>query len=148
VRFSFDTEASPELATMAFTDFSERRLEIWRRTLDPGRYEVRERGETWAVAKEGSAGSPFWVVTRYDWADPRAIGWDVVESNFGGNGPGSIRIAAGSEGGSRVDVEYRESGVRPVLRPVIMLVHNPAMDRVVARLWASALDRLARSEAG
>lgn len=33
---------------------------IWHRTLDPKTYELRERGSTWAVARESTAGSPFW----------------------------------------------------------------------------------------
>jgi len=43
----------------ALTDFTERRPQIWSRTLDPRTYEVRELGDTWAVAKEGTARSPF-----------------------------------------------------------------------------------------
>ena len=51
MRFDITTRATPEQVLRAFTDFSERRLETWRRTLDPRTYEVRELGDTWAVAR-------------------------------------------------------------------------------------------------
>lgn len=59
MRFEVTTLASPEQVLRALTDFSDRRPEIWRRTLDPRTYEVRELGDTWAVARESTSGSPF-----------------------------------------------------------------------------------------
>jgi hypothetical protein len=53
MRFDLDTKASPEQVLEAMTDFTDRRTRIWK-TLDPQVYEVRERGDTWAVAREGS----------------------------------------------------------------------------------------------
>lgn len=50
MRFDLVTQASPEQVLDAMTDFTDRRLEIWH-TLDPKVYEVRESGETWAVAR-------------------------------------------------------------------------------------------------
>ena len=43
--FGLDTRASPEQVFTAFTDMSHRRLEVWSKTLDPAKYEVREQGE-------------------------------------------------------------------------------------------------------
>ena len=57
----------------AFTDFGERRLDVWQQTLDPAKYEVRERGENWAVVREGSPGVRIWVLLRYEWHPPGTI---------------------------------------------------------------------------
>ena len=102
MRFSVDTKASPEQVLRALTDFSDRRPQIWSKTLDPKVYELRELGDTWAVAKEGTAGSPFWVVERYDWSDPTVVRWTDVDSSLGGLGSGEIRIVPASDGGSRL----------------------------------------------
>jgi hypothetical protein len=88
MQFDVDTTATPEQVRRALTDFTDRRLQIWSRTLDPKSYEVRDHGETWAVARESSPGSPFWVVARYDWSDPESIRWTVEESSYGGGGQG------------------------------------------------------------
>jgi hypothetical protein len=37
--------------------------------------QVHELGDSWAVARESTPGSPFWVVTRYDWSDPTMVRW-------------------------------------------------------------------------
>ena len=71
MRFEVTTHASPEQVREALTDFTDRRARIWNRTLDPKAYEVRAVGDTWAVARESTAGSPFWVVSRYDWSTLR-----------------------------------------------------------------------------
>lgn len=93
VQFEVGTKASPEQVRRALTDFSSRRLQTWNRTLDPKRYELRDHGETWAVAREATPGSPFSVVALYDWSDPAVIRLTVQESSYGGAGAGSFRIA-------------------------------------------------------
>jgi hypothetical protein len=40
LRFDLMTRASPEQVLEAMTDFTDRRLEIWSKTLDPKIYEV------------------------------------------------------------------------------------------------------------
>ena len=145
MRFDVDTVASPDQVRRALTDFSERRLQIWDRTLDPARYALLDRGETWAVAREASPRSPFWVVARYDWSDPAAIRWTVQESSYGGGGQGVIRVEPG-EGGSRLHVDYTSTGVRALHRPLLLLLHRGPMGRVLSRMWASALDRYARAD--
>lgn len=59
MRFDIATQASPELALRALTDFSDERLRIWARTLDPATYELREHGDSWAVARETRAAARF-----------------------------------------------------------------------------------------
>jgi len=140
------TQASPEQVRAAFTDFTERRLEIWHRTLDPKRFEVRELGEDWAVAREATPRSPFWVVARYDWSDPAVIRTRVEESSYGGTGDGTVRIAPTADGGSRLEVEWQNPGARSWQKLLLTLMHRGPMGRLVARMWASSLDDYARAD--
>ncbi|MGZ5406127.1 MAG: SRPBCC family protein [Nocardioides sp.] len=147
MRFEITTRASPEQVQRALTDFSDQRLETWSRTLDPKTYELRDHGDTWATARESSPGSPFWVVSRYDWSDPGVVRWTVVESSYGGAGTGLVRIEPRADGGSRLLAEWDSTGARTLQRPLLFLLHHGPMWRVVARMWTSALDRFADSEA-
>ena len=144
MRFDFTTMASPDQVLEAMTDFSDRRLQIWHKTLDPKVYEVRELGDTWAVAREGSPRVPWWVVVRYDWSDPSLIRWTEVESNHGDDGDGSMRIEPDGAGGSRVYVEWSTHPVRMHDRIAMWLLHQ-TMNHVIARVWRKALDRHALS---
>ncbi|MEU4424264.1 SRPBCC family protein [Actinoplanes sp. NPDC024001] len=148
MRFDVDTKATPEQVRRALTDFTDRRLQIWNRTLDPKKYELREQGDTWAVARESTPGSPFWVVSRYDWSDAAVIRWTVVESSYGGSGGGFVRIAPAEHGGSRLHVEWVNTGARLAQRPLLVLLHHGPMARVIRGMWASALDRYAQSHQG
>ena len=141
MRLDLETKASPAQVCRALTDFSARRLQIWHRTLDPRTYEVRDRGDTWAVAKESSPGSPFWVVAHYDWSDPDVVRWTVTESSYGGGGQGFVRMSPLAGGGSRVQAEWENTGARWTQKPLIFLLHLGPLPRVVlSRLWKSALD--------
>ena len=144
MRFDFPTRASPEQVLRALTDFTESRLETWNRTLDPKTYELRESGQTWAVARESSPRSPFWVVVRYDWSDAEKVRWTVLDSSYGGGGEGLVQIARGVDGGSQVHAEWTYTGARLMQRPLIFLI-NHGMGRFIWRMWASALDRYAES---
>ena len=143
MRFDLTTRASPQQVLAAMTDFTDRRPQIWS-TLDPDIYEVRELGDTWAVAREGSPHSPFWVVVQYDWSDPRVIRWRELETNHGDGGDGSMRIEPNGAGGSRVHVEWSTHPVRLRDRMAIFVLHH-TMNPVIARMWAKALDRYALS---
>lgn len=146
VRFDVETRASPEQVRRALTDFGAQRLTTWRRSLDPRTYEVREQGETWAVARESTPRSPFWVVLRYDWSDPDVVRWTTVESSYGGGGDGEVRVVPRGDGGSRVHVEYDHT--EPTRQRLLLrLVHVGLLGRLVGRLWTAALDDLAASEA-
>jgi hypothetical protein len=146
VRFDIDTDATPEQVRRAFTDFTDRRTRIWSRTLDPAKYELRAQGDTWAVARESTSGSPFWVVSRYDWSDPAVIRWTVEESSYGGGGAGLVRITPATGGGSHVHAEWSATGARPLQRPVLFLLHHGPMVRMIARMWADTLNRWARDD--
>jgi hypothetical protein len=149
MRFDVTTRASPQQVRQALTDFTDRRLQIWNRTLDPRTYEVRELGDTWAVARESTARSPFWVVCRYDWADPTMIRWTVEESSWGGSGMGSVRITPLDGGGSRVHAEWTYTGASRTRDKVMLsLISRFPMRRMIARGWEKALDRYAQSDLG
>lgn len=146
MRFEVTTHASPEQVREALTDFTDRRTRIWNRTLDPKAYQVRAVGDTWAVARESTAGSPFWVVSRYDWSNPAVIRMTVEESSWGGAGTGWVRIAPADGGGSQVHAEWTHTGVtRTRDRVLLSLLNSPPMRRIIARLWVKALDRYAQS---
>jgi hypothetical protein len=146
MRFDVDTKASPEQVRRALTDFTGRRPQIWNRTLDPKKYELSEQGDTWAVARESTPGSPFWVVARYDWSEAAVIRWTVVESSYGGGGDGFVRIMSEDKGGSRLHVEWTSTGARISQRPMLFLLHHGPMGRLISRMWASALDRYAQDD--
>jgi hypothetical protein len=142
VRFEVTTHASPEQVRQALTDFTDRRLQVWNRTLDPTTYEVRELGDSWAVARESTPGSPFWVVARYDWSDPTTVSWTVVESSYGGSGTGSVRIGPDGDAGSHLQVEWTYTDVRRTRDKVMLfLIQRYPMSHLIARMWTSALDR-------
>lgn len=147
MRFEVQTKASPAQVRRAFTDFTDRRPRIWYRTLDPQKYELRDQGETWAIARESSPGSPFWVVVRYDWSDPSVIRWTVLESSYGGAGEGAVRIAPAGRGGSRLLCEWGNTNPRARWRPLLFLLHHGPMGRLLSRMWTAALDRYAEKPA-
>ena len=147
MRFDVSTQASPEQVLRALTDFTDRRLQIWNRTLDPKTYQVRGLGDSWAVARESTPGSPFWVVTRYDWSDPTVVRWTEEESSYGGHGTGSVRIAPTDAGGSRLQVEWTYGDPsRTRDKIMLFLIHRSPVNRLISRLWASALNRYAESD--
>jgi hypothetical protein len=149
VRFDVTTRASPEQVRDALTDFTDRRLEIWSRTLDPGTYEVRALGDTWAVARESTSGSPFWVACRYNWSDPTVIRWTVDECSWGGSGEGSVRIAPAAGDGTQVHAEWTYTGARRMRDKVMLsLIGRYPLRRLIAREWVQALDRCAQSGPG
>jgi hypothetical protein len=147
MRFEVTTLAAPDQVREALTDFTDRRLQIWNRTLDPKTYEVRALGDTWAVARESTAGSPFWVVCRYDWADPTVLRFTVEECSWGGSGAGSFRITPVDFGGSRVNAEWSYTGATRTRDKIMLsLIQRFPVRHLIARAWMKALDRYARSD--
>ena len=148
VRFEVVTRASPEQVRRALTDFSDRRLQTWSKTLDPKTYEVRGQGDTWATARESTPGSPFWVVARYDWSGPDRVTWTIVESSYGGGGTGEVRTEPLEDGGSRVHAEWTYTDARPLQRPLLLLIAHGPMRRIISKMWTRALDAFADADTG
>lgn len=142
-RYSLTTRATPDQVFTAFTDFGDRRLEVWRKSLDPAKYEVRESGENWAVVREGSAGVRIWVLLRYEWQPPGTIRWTLLDSDHCDAGRGEIRVTPGPEGGSRVEVEIDHRRPRGLRGRVILLVQRLVGPVAFPRMWRSTLDALA-----
>jgi hypothetical protein len=144
VRFDLTTRASPEQVLRALTDFSPRRLETWSKSLDPRTYDARVVGDTWAVAKESTPGSPYWVVSKYDWSDPAWVRWTMVETSWGGGGDGSVRIDPAAGGGSRLHVEWAYTGFTSARDRVLLpLIQSWPMRRMISGMWGKALDQYA-----
>jgi hypothetical protein len=143
IRFGFDTRATPAQVLEAFTDVGDRRLEVWSRTLDPTKYEVREKGDGWAVIREGSAGVPFWVLLRYEWPAPDRITWTLLDSDHCDRGTGEVRIAPRDDGGSRVEVTMHHGGGRGLRGRAVLLAQGLLAPVGLPRMWRAALDRLA-----
>ena len=147
MRFDIETRASPAQVRRALTDFTDGRLRTWHRTLDPKTYELRDQGEHWALARESTPGSPFWVVARYDWSEPDVVRWTVTESSYGGGGDGFVRVAPREGGGSSVHAEWGYADARRQKLLLSLIQHGP-MSVLVSRMWASALNRYATEDGG
>jgi hypothetical protein len=133
----------PETESPRWCDVADAGAAAWY----PATYEVREQGPAWAVARESTPRSPFWVVDRYDRSEPAAIRWTIVESSYGGGGEGIVRVAPQGDGGSRMHVErfFTEPRRQKVM---LFLFGCLPMNRVISRMWVSALDRDALSRDG
>lgn len=143
VRFGLDTRATPEQVLDALTVVGDRRLEIWSRTLDPAKYEVRDHGDGWAVVKEGSAGVRLWVLLRYEWPTPDRVTWTLLESDHCDRGAGEVRITPRDDGGSRVDVAMHHSGGRGLRGRTVLGAQRVLGPVAFPRTWRAALDRVA-----
>ncbi len=144
--FDFDTKASPEQVKAALTDFSDRRTEIWKDTLDPDKYEVREVGDTWAVAREGSKRPSVWAVERYDWSEPGKVSWTVEESNFCKPGSGvQVKIQSATNGGSHVAGQWHRTpaGLKGNIIIAMTRFVGPTM---ISKYMREALDRYAEAQ--
>ena len=144
-RFAFDTKATPQQVVAAFTDFTERRTDIWAGSLDPEKYEVRELGDTSAVVREGSARPSIWAVERYDWSAPGVIKWSAIESNFCKAGSGvEMTVTPGPDGGSHVEGEWHRDpkGLKGYM---LVTLGGTVGRKMIVRGYREALDRYAES---
>ena len=141
--YSLMTKASPEQVFAAFTDVSDHRLEVWSRTLDPAKYEVRESGPNWAVVREGSRGTRIWVLLRYEWESPGTIRWTLLDSDHCSGGRGEVLVSPRDDGGSHVDAVIDHSSPRGVRGAAILLVQRLVGPVAFPRMWRAALDGLA-----
>jgi hypothetical protein len=72
------------------------------------------------------------------------VRWTVVESSYGGGGQGFVRIVPRDGGGSRLHAEWVHA--EPRRQKLLLLLLHLVPDRMVARMWAAALDRYALSQ--
>jgi len=72
MRFDLETKASPEQVRSALTDFTDRRPQIWNRTLDAKKYELRPLLFLLHHGPLGRMISRMWAAAldRYAQADP------------------------------------------------------------------------------
>jgi Polyketide cyclase / dehydrase and lipid transport len=147
-RYTFDTMATPDQVFAVLTDFTDRRLETWKGSLDPKKYELREQGDTWAVCKEGSAPLNIWVVLRYEWELPGTIRWSMVESNHCGRGDGLVTIRPASGNGSRVSIEIDHGEPWGLRGRAILGMQELLGPRLFPGMWKRSLDRYAAAHPG
>jgi len=110
IQAEVDTDLAPETIRAAVLDFTDRRLEIWEKTLDPKTYEVHWVDETSAEVTEGSARPFVWSRERYDWSDPTLVTWTTQASNF--CVPGShiaMDVVPRGDGGTRLSVTWERT---------------------------------------
>lgn len=145
MRFDLETTASPAQVLRAMTDFSARRPEIWSRSLDARAYQVLDRGDSWAEAREATSGSPFWIVSRYDWPEPGVVRWVVTDASYGGSGEGFMSVAPGADGGSHVHAEWTLTD--PTRQKAMLWIyrHLP-MAPVIRRLWVRAFEAFGNAD--
>ena len=148
INTSFETKASPEQVVAALTDFTERRPDIWKPTLDPEKYEVYEVGATTARVREGSKTPSVWAIEHYDWSDPGRVTISAEESNFCKPGSGiEYTITEGADGGSHVELNWHREPSNfkgwMILAPM-KLVGASMLKKGTGR----ALDRYADTSAG
>jgi hypothetical protein len=101
------TIASQErVILLAGTNFSLRRAYVWS-NVNKKRFEVHERGDTYAIVTERATGFAWfaWERSRYEWPDAGVVRQTVTESNV--LMPGSrweLRVAPRDDGGSEVEM--------------------------------------------
>ena len=144
MRCTFDTQADPEQVLRAYTDFTDRRLEIWRETLRPENYVLLGRGDTWARVREGSL--RMGVVLRYEWGGPDGVRWTIEEATFCEGGGGRLGVRPLDDGGARVDVTIEEHGPRGLAGRPILLLEGLLGPVVLPRTSKRALDRFAEED--
>jgi hypothetical protein len=122
-RVDVDTDVSPKKILAAFTDFSEKRSEIWK-ALSKKVYKVHSVGKTSADITEGSdmPGGVVWARETYDWSKKGVVRWTVRESNFCKSGHTMEVIVTPKDSGSHVTLLYdRETyGVKGAIAGVMM----------------------------
>jgi len=144
MRCNFVSKASPEQVIRAYTDFSDRRLEIWRGTLKRENYALRESGDSWAVVREGSLKTG--VVRRYEWAEPNKVRWSVLESSICDRGTGELYVRPARTGGSHVEILIEEEGKKNILAAITLGLKGLFGPLILPRRSKRALDRFAEED--
>ena len=138
-----DDDGHAEQVFSAFTDVGERRLEVWRKTLDPEKYEVRERGERLGRGPRGQRGRAHLGAPALRVAAAGTIRWTLLDSDHCAAGRGEVRITRAGRGkpGRRRDrspASARPQGPGDPARGSGSSVRSSSR-----RMWRSALDALA-----
>lgn len=144
IHYEADGEISAERFIGALTDFSERRPELWP-NLDTKFFRLIERGDTWAMVKEGTdVLGGVWGRERYDWSEPGRITLTLQESpDFR---PGTVidyHVTDRPGGGCHVVVDFQRIAASPRGRFVGVVVQLTGVGRF-GRDLSETLARLAR----
>jgi hypothetical protein len=146
IRCSADTPLAEARVRAALIHFSARRPDVWP-NLHPSRYQVYDRGPTWADVTERSRfGGGIWERARYDWADPHRVRLTGTASNaFAPGSSWEYATTLRPAGGTHVELVVNRRG-RSVKGRVLAAVLRVSGRRVFGGDLAQALRAL--EEAG
>src|SRR5919206_5217987 len=122
VQMDVETKLEPTRVLEAFTDFSDRRPDIWP-ALSRNFFQVYKVSRQSAVVREGQDRPRIWAKERYDWSTPGTVTWTSEESNF--QAPGSyvsIEVAQKPDGGSRLHVDWSRQPTTVLGRVIVALM--------------------------
>lgn len=148
LELTIETALGPDEVRAALLDFSVRRPEIWP-DLEPSLYKVHSVGETSADVTEGSKmpGMTVWAREAYDWSSLDTIRWTVTESNFCAAGSYvAATISAGTDGGTRLHVEWDRTGTSFKGKVIIGLIRL-TKGKPIASSVTKAFRRMEQAEA-
>jgi hypothetical protein len=98
VTYTVRSKLSPQVVWEALTEFGPRRAELWP-DLSPS-FKVRERGDGYAVVREGTDSLRIWAIERYEWSYP-VITATVQDSNAAQpGGTWTTEVQPGADGGT------------------------------------------------
>jgi hypothetical protein len=141
-RVDVDTALAPEQVVAAYTDFSERRPDIW-----PGLsrkfFQVHSLNETSADVTEGSD-KPIsvWAREKYDWSTPNLIKWSVTQSDFSLPGHTMEVKVAPTGSGSHVTLNY-DRGVYGFKGNVAGVMMKLFGKKIITSYYRKCFDKLA-----
>ena len=116
-----DTTLSPAQVIEAFTDFTDRRTELFP-GLAPEYYKVHSLDETSADVMEGTAKPKIWVRETYDWSQPGEVTWKCVDSNIFKSGTMITVRPEPTETGSTVHIAWEREPKTIKARMLITLM--------------------------
>ena len=126
VSYTVKSDLPPQVVWEALTEFGPRRSALWP-DLSPSSLQVRERGDGYAVVREGTASLGIWAVERYEWSYP-VVTATVQDSNAAQpGGTWRMEVQPGAGGGTVLNVrmDRRAKGlVGHVIHAVFQLTNG------------------------
>ncbi|MGH2777864.1 MAG: SRPBCC family protein [Actinomycetota bacterium] len=146
IEIDVDTSLTPAEVIGAFTDFTERRTELFP-GLAPQYFKVHSQTETSADVMEGTARPKIWAREVYDWSSGDSVSWKVVESNVFDAGTVINVAPSATEGGSRVHVSW-ERRAKSLKGRLLLMLLTASGGRFMHRYYNDMFDDLEKKLAG
>jgi hypothetical protein len=116
-----DTTLSPAQVIEAFTDFTDRRTELFP-GLAPEYYKVYSLDETSADVMEGTARPKIWARELYDWSRPGEVSWKCADSNLFKSGTVITVRPEATDSGSTVHLAWERDPKTVTGRMLLILL--------------------------